>query len=156
MKKLKNFLLSFIILIPLLIIIGCEKEEKEEKKVEVEEKSEVFLTLTSHPWVYDTFYTICNDPEIIHWYSLLDSAASASNYTVSFEEDYTYLGSPDGDAKWRFENNETEVIIVDDDDPTDIYNHFRIDELTDEILKLTDLADVPPSDTCYVQFIYRK
>jgi hypothetical protein len=150
MKKLKYFTLSLIFLIP-LIIIGCDKDENTEEK-----KSEVFTTLTSHSWVYDTFYTICNDPEILWWYSLLDSTASATNYEISFEEDYAFLGSPDGDAKWRFENEETEVIIVDDDDPTDIYNHFRIDELTEEILKVTDLADVPPSDTCYVQFIYRK
>jgi len=53
-------------------------------------------------------------------------------------------------------DEKTEIVIVDDDDPSDIYNHFRIDELTDEILKLTDLGDVPPSDTCFVQFIYLK
>lgn len=151
MKKTKYFTFSLIFLISLIIILSCENDENTEEK-----KSEIFITLTSHPWVYDTFYTICNDPEILDWYSFIDSTASATNWEISFEEDYTFLGSFDGDAKWRFENEETEVIIVDDDDPTDIYNHFRIDELTEEILKVTDLADVPPSDTCYVQFIYRK
>ena len=151
MKKTIYLTLLLIFLSPLIFIFCCEKNENVE-----EIKSEVFTTLTSHPWVYDTFYSICNDPEILWWYGLLDSAASATNYEMSFEEDYIFLGSPEGDAKWRFENEETEVVIVDDDDPSDIYNHFRIDELTDEILKLTDLADVPPSDTCYVQFIYRK
>ncbi|TLX73733.1 hypothetical protein E9993_14845 [Labilibacter sediminis] len=151
MKKLKNFTLLLTFLIPLLIIIGCEKDENTE-----DEKSEVFTTLTSHPWVYDTFYTICNDPEILMWYGLVDSAASATNQEILFEEDYAFLGWFDGDGKWRLENDETEVIIVSDEDQTDIYNHFSIYELTDEILILTDLADVPPSDTCYVQFIFRK
>lgn len=151
MRKLKNFTLLLIFLIPLIIILRCENDENKE-----EIKSDAFITLTSHPWVYDTFYTICNDPEILWWYSLLDSNASATNYEIIFAVDYTFLGSYDGDAKWRFENKETELVVVDDDDPTDIYNHFRIDELTDAILKLTDLGDVPPSDTCYVQFIYRK
>lgn len=152
MNKLKYFTFSIFFLILIIIIVGCEKNSDNAE----EKKPEAYTTLTSHPWVYDTFYTVCTDPEILWWYSLLDSAASASNYEISFEGDYTFIGSPDGDAKWRFENEETEILIVDDDDPTDIYNHFRIDELTDEILKLTDLADVPPSDTCYVQFIYRK
>lgn len=151
MKKIKHFIFLFIFLIPMLLVIGCEKDESS-----VEEKSENFITLTSHPWVYDTLYTICNDPEILWWFLLMDSTASATNYEISFEENYTFLGSFDGDAKWRFENEETELIIADDGDPTDIYNHYRIDELTNEILKITDLADVPPSDTCYVQFIYRK
>lgn len=151
MKKLKCFAFLLIFLFPLIIVLGCDKDENTE-----ENKSEVFIALTSHPWVYDSFYTICKDPEILWWYSLLDSAASANNHAISFEEDYTFLGSFDGDAKWRFENEETEVVIVDDDDPTDIYSHFQIDELSEEILKLIDIGDVPPSDTCYVRFIYRK
>ena len=150
MKKTKYYTFSLIFLISLITILGCKDDETSENK------SEVFTTLTSHPWIYDTFNTICSDPEILWWYTLLDSVASATNYEISFKEDYTFLGSPDGDAIWKFDNGETEVIIVDDDDPTDIYNHFRIDELTEEILKLTDLGDVPPSDTCYVQFIYRE
>jgi len=151
MKNTKYFTLSLIFLISVFIILSCENDETAE-----ENKSEVFTILTSHPWVYDTFYTVCNDPEIIWWYTLIDSTLSAANYEISFKEDYTFLGSLDGDAKWKLDNGETEVIIVDDDDPTDIYSHLRIDELTEEILKVTDLGDVPPSDTCYVQFIYRK
>lgn len=151
MKKFKNLIISLTLILPILMIIGCEEDDNS-----VEEKSEAFITLTSHPWVYDTLYTICNDPEILWWFSLIDSSFSASNYEIVFQEDYTFLGSLDGDAKWRFEHNETELIIADDDDPTDTYNHFRIDELTNSILKLTDLGDVPPSDTCYVQMIFRK
>jgi len=151
MKKIKFFTFSLIFLISLIIILVCENDKAKE-----ENKSDVFTTLTSHAWEYDTFFTICNDSEILWWYTLLDSNLSAANHEISFNEDYTVIGSLDGDAKWKFDNEETEVIIVDDDDPTDIYSHLRIDELTDEILKLTDLADVPPSDTCYVQFIYRK
>jgi hypothetical protein len=151
MKNLKNSTFSLAFLIPLLIIISCEKDENT-----VQEKSETFLTLTSHPWVYDSYYTICIDPDIKWWFTLLDSTAIANNYEISFKEDYTFLGSLDGNAKWRFEKNETEIVIVDDDDPSDIYSHFRIDELTDELLKLTDLGDVPPTETCYVEFFYRK
>ncbi|MBS2098610.1 hypothetical protein [Carboxylicivirga linearis] len=151
MKKLPNYAFLLTFLIPVLVFLACEKEEGKEV-----ERSEVFLTLTSHSWAYDTVYIECDDPDIIWWFTFLDSAASATNYEILFKEDFTFIGSPDGDAKWRLQNNETEIMIVDDDDAMDIYNHFRIDELTDQLLKITDMGDVPPSDTCYVQFVYRK
>jgi hypothetical protein len=52
---------------------------------------------------------------------------------------------------WKFSNEETEIITFDEDDPSDIYGHYRIDILTDDVLETTDLGDVPPSDTCYVK-----
>ena len=151
MKKTKYFTFSFIFLISLVTILSCKDDE-----TSLDDKSQVYTTLTSHPWVYDTFNTICNDPEILFWYTYFDSAFSASNYQIIFKRDYAFLGSLDGDAKWKLDNKETEVVIVDANNQTNIYSHFRIDEITDEILKLTDLVDVPPSDTCYVQFTYRK
>ncbi len=48
-------------------------------------------------------------------------------------------------------DGETEIVTFDSDDPDDIYGHVRIDVLTEEILEGTYLADVPPSDTCYVK-----
>lgn len=121
---------------------SCDKDDSNT------ESSERFMLLTTHEWKFDEIITICKDPEIVWFINELDDAFKGE--TIVFSSDYSFQ-SPVEQGKWKFNNQETEIITFDDDDPSDIYGHFRIDLLTTEILELLDLADVIPSDTCYVK-----
>jgi hypothetical protein len=110
--------------------------------------SERFQLLTAHAWKYDTIFTICQNPEIVWWINMLDSAAKGSTILYNANGSFVSLFESGG---WKFSNGETEIITFDADDPSDILGHVRIDVLTDEVMEFTDLADVPPSDTCYVK-----
>ena len=110
--------------------------------------SERFLLLTAHPWEHDTIFTICQDPEIVWWINLYDSAAKGSIVTYSADGSFV---SPFESGNWKFSNGENEIVTFDTDDPSDILGHVRIDVLIDDVLEVTDLAEVPPSDTCYIK-----
>ena len=122
----------------------CKKEEK---------KSERFILLTAHDWKIDSLLTICQDPEIANFVYMMDSALKG--LSVYYNADGSFI-SPFESGGWMFSNAETEIITFDDEDPSDIYGHVRIDQLTEEVLEVTDLADVPPSDTCYVKMNLKK
>ena len=144
MKNLLSFLIVTSFIIAGLTMTMCEKDE---------EKSEQFKLLTAYTWNFDTIVTICQDPEIIWFVGWL--AESFQGGTVTYRSDGSFaLAGWDGDViesgKWKFSNGETEIITFDADDPSDIYGHVRIDVLTEEVLEITDLVDVPVSDTCYV------
>ncbi len=139
MKKLLVYPV-FTILIGICILpLACEKDD---------EKSEQFKLLTNHTWFYETIFTICQDPEIKLFIDMLDDEAKGS--TMVFNADGKFV-SPFESGSWRFDNGETEIITFDSDDPSDIYGHVRIDVLTEDVLEVTDLIDLPPSDTCYVK-----
>jgi hypothetical protein len=128
--------------------ISCEKDTNDN-----EIKSEQFKLLTAHIWNFDTITTICKDPEIQWFINLIDSSFSGGTVYYGTNGDFI-LTIGDGEVvesgKWKFSNAETEIISFDEDDPSDIYGHGRIDLLTENSLIVTDLVDVPPSDTCYV------
>ena len=139
---MKNLLVYSVFTILIVICIlpqGCEKDNV---------KSEQFELLTGHIWNYDTIFTICQDPEIKWFINMLDNAAEGG--TIMYIADGKFV-SPFESGSWKFSNGETEIITFDSDDPSDIYGHVRIDVLTEAILGITDLVDVPPSDTCYVK-----
>jgi hypothetical protein len=79
---------------------------------------------------------------------MIDS--SAKGKTIMYNAEGKFV-SPFENGSWKFNNGETEIITFDTDDPSDIYGHVRIDILTEEVLELTDLVDVPPTDTCSVK-----
>ena len=138
---MKNLLIYKVITILIVICIlpqSCKKDD---------EKSKQFKLLTDHIWNYDTIFTICQDPEIKWFINMLDSGAKGS--TVMYHTDGKFV-SPFESGSWKFSNGETEIITFDSDDPSDILGHVRIDVLTEEVLEITDLVDLPPSDTCYV------
>jgi len=139
MKNILGCLLVTIVVAAGILSQGCEKEDS---------MSERFLLLTGHAWRYDTIFTICQDPEIVWFFNMLDSGANGS--TVIYSADGLFVSTFES-GKWKFSNGETEIITFDEEDPSDIYGHVRIDVLTDDVLEITDLADVPPSDTCYVK-----
>ena len=139
---MKNLLIYKVITILIVICIlpqSCKKDD---------EKSKQFKLLTDHIWNYDTIFTICQDPEIKWFINMLDSGAKGS--TVMYNTDGKFV-SPFESGSWKFSNGETEIITFDSDDPSDILGHVRIDVLTEEVLEITDLVDLPPSDTCYVK-----
>ena len=139
---MKNFLIYIVITISISICLlsqGCGKDDV---------KSEQYQLLTDHIWYYDTIFTICQDSEIKWFINILDNDAKGK--TIMFNTDGKFF-SPFESGSWKFSNGETEIITFDSDDPSDIYGHMRIDELTEEVLEITDLGDVPPSDTCYVK-----
>ena len=139
MKNLIGCLLITIIVIAGILSQGCEKEDG---------MSERFQLLTAHAWKYDTIFTICQDPEIVLFINMLDSGAKGS--TVIYSANGSVV-SPFESGKWKFSNGETEIITFDEDDPSDIYGHVRINVLTDDVLEITNLVDPPSSDTCYVK-----
>lgn len=139
MKNLLGFSVLTLLIVVVIVSLGCEKDDK---------KSEKFLLLTAHIWNYDTIFTICQDPEIKWFIEMLDDAAKGN--TVMYNADGKFV-SPFESGSWKFSNEESEIIIFDSDDPSDIYGHVRIDVLTGEVLEITDLVDVPPSDTCFVK-----
>ncbi|MFC2113499.1 hypothetical protein ACFLTA_09550 [Bacteroidota bacterium] len=150
MKNLMSLLLVTSFIIAGLTTTMCEKDE---------ENSEHFKLLTAHTWNFDTIVTICKDPEIIMFVGWL--AESFQGGTVTYGSDGSFaLSDVDGDAiesgKWKFSNNETEIITFDEDDPTDILGHVRIDVLTETVLEATDIIDIPVSDTCYVTIKWMK
>jgi len=132
---------SVITVLSVICIVsqGCEKKD---------EKSENFKLLTAHDWKYDTIITICQDPEIKWFIDMMNTTFKGA--TVMLDADGKFV-SPFESGSWKFSNGETEIITFDSDDPTDIYGHVRIDKLTEEVLEITDLVDVVPSDTCYVK-----
>lgn len=139
---MKNLLLYPVITILIVICImpqGCGKDD---------EKSKQFILLTEHIWNYDTIFTICQDPEIKWFIYMLDSGAKGS--TVMYNTDGKFVSLFEI-GSWKFSNGETEIITFNSDDPSDIYGHVRIDMLTEEVLEITDLVEVPPSDTCYIK-----
>ena len=146
MKKIFGFAFIIFVIAAGIVISSCKKEEEYNK-------SERFLLLTNHVWKLDTVITICKDPEIIWFVDVINEDAKGSIIIFSADGMFT---SEFESGKWKFNNGETEVIAFDDEDPSDILQHFRIDVLTDDILKITDLADVPPSDTCYLKGRYIK
>ena len=140
-----SFLLVTSLIIAGLTTITCEKDE---------ETSERFKLLTAHAWNFDTVFTICQNPEIIWIVGFLQQ--SFQGMTITYHSNGTFA-SADGNGevfesgKWKFSNEETEVITFDEDDPSDIYGHVRIDLLTEDVLEITDMAEVPPSDTCWLK-----
>jgi len=139
---MKNILIYTVITILIVICIlpqSCKKDD---------EKSERFKLLTDHTWNYETILTICQDPEIKWFINMLDSGFKGS--TVMYNTDGEFVSIFES-GSWKFSNGETEIITFDSDDPSDILGHVRIDMLTEEVLEITDLVDVPPSDTCYVK-----
>jgi len=139
MKSTLVFTVIAIIVVICILPQACEKDD---------ENSESFNLLTAHTWNYDTIYTICQDPEIVWFIDMLEDAAKG--LTVKYTADGKFV-SPFETGSWKFSNGETEIITYDSDDPDDILGHVRIDLLTEEVLEVTDLVDVPPSDTCYVK-----
>ena len=139
---MKNLLIYTVF--TLLIAIGIASQSCEKEK----SKSEQFKLLTDHIWNYDTIFTICQDPEIQWFINLLDIDAEGG--MIIYNADGIFV-SPFESGSWKFSNEETEIITFDSDDPSDIYGHVRIDMLTEEVLEVTDLVDVPPTDTCYVK-----
>ena len=143
MKKfLHHLVLSFLISI-LIPLMGCDKDKNGD-----DIKSEQFKLLTAHAWKQDIISTICQDPEIKWFIQMVDSAFKGT--TVMYNANGTYVSAVES-GNWEFSNGETEIITFDTDDPSDIYGHVRIDVLTEEVLEITDLVDVPPTDTCYVK-----
>ena len=143
MKNLLSYSVLSFLIFTLIALMGCEKDKNDD-----DNKSEQFKLLTTHIWNYDTVFTICQDPEIKWFINMLDNAAKGS--TVKYNADGKFV-SPFETGSWKFSNGEAEIITFDSDDPSDIYGHARIDVLTEEVLEITDLIDVPPSDTCYVK-----
>ena len=146
-KLLHHSVLCFLIAI-LIPLTACDEDQNGD-----DIHSERFQLLTAHTWNFDTIFTICQDPEIIWFIDWI--AETWPGTTKSYRSDGSFaLTGPDGTAfesgKWEFSNGESEIITFDEDDPSDILGHVRIDVLTDEDLELTDLIDVPVSDTCYV------
>jgi len=139
MKSTLVFTVIAIIVVICILPQACEKDD---------ENSESFNLLTAHTWNYDTIYTICQDPEIVWFIDMLEDAVKG--LTVKYTADGKFV-SPFETGSWKFSNGETEIITYDSDDPDDILGHVRIDLLTEEVLEVTDLVDVPPSDTCYVK-----
>lgn len=139
---MKNLLVNTLITILIVICIlpqACKKDDV---------KSEQFKLLTAHIWKYDTIFTICQDPEIKLFINMLDNSTEGG--TIMYNADGKFV-SPFESGSWKFSNGETEIITFDSDEPSDILGHVRIDVLIDEILEITDLVDLPPSDTCYVK-----
>jgi hypothetical protein len=93
------------------------------------------------------------DPEIREFVTLIHDGTVGK--AVVFDADYLF-SSPFETGKWRFANNEKEIIAYDADDPSDILSHVRIDLLTADSLELTDLGDLPPTDTCSLKTILLK
>lgn len=150
MKKLLGFLLVSSFIIAGLTTTMCEEDE---------ETSERFKLLTAHTWNFDTMITICQNPEIIWAVGFVLEHFQGA--TVTYQSNgYFALADGTGEVfesgKWKFSNGETEIITFDEDDPSDIYGHYRIDMLTDDVLEATDLGEVPPTDTCYIKTIYVK
>jgi hypothetical protein len=139
MKNLLIFSVTTILIVICILPQGCEKDD---------EKSEKFKLLTAHTWNYDTISTICQDPEIKWFINMLDNESKGS--TVMYNADGKFVSHFES-GSWKFDNGETEIITFDSDDPSDILGHVRIDVLTVEVLEITDLGDVPPTDTCYVK-----
>jgi hypothetical protein len=145
MRNMFVFLIITILIVLGIVIKGCEKDE---------ERSERFKLLTAHIWNHDSLWTICQDPEISYWIHMFDSLATG--VTITYSDNGTFItkdGAGEGfeSGGWKFSNEETEIVTFDDEAPSDIYGHYRIEILTDDVLEYTDLADVPPSDTCWVK-----
>lgn len=139
MKNILVYTAAIFLLVICILPLACEKDDEE---------TERFTLLTDHSWTYNSIYTICTDPEIIWFVDMLNEEVKGK--TIQFSANGEFV-SPFERGGWKFSNGETEIITFDSDDPSDIYGHVRIDILTEEVLEITDLADVPPSETCYLK-----